>query len=89
MTSVGIQEDFMAKIILSSEQAEILAKANEPVGICLPNGSIAGWLRGDMSPKEPMFTPEEIAEAERRANSPGPWHTTKQVLDHLRSLEER
>jgi len=78
----------MTQITLNSEQAAILAKANESVLIYLPDGSIAGLLRRDMTPKEPIFTPEEIAEAERRANSPGPWHTTKEVLDHLRSLEQ-
>jgi hypothetical protein len=37
--------------------------------------------------RRPMFTPEEIAEAERAANSPGPWYTTKEVLEYLKSLE--
>ena len=38
--------------------------------------------------KQPLFTPEEIAEAERRSNRPGPWHTTKEVLARLKSLEQ-
>jgi hypothetical protein len=33
------------------------------------------------------FTPEEIEEAKRGLASSGPWYTTQQVLDHLRSLE--
>jgi hypothetical protein len=77
----------MTQITLSSDQAGIVANATEPVRVCLPNGSIAGWLKRDITPKEPIFTPEEIAEAERRANGPGPWCTTKEVLEHLKSLE--
>jgi hypothetical protein len=77
----------MTQITLSSEQAAIVSNANEPIRVCLPNGIVAGWLKRDITPKEPIFTPEEIAEAERRANGPGPWLTTKEVLDNLRSLE--
>jgi hypothetical protein len=33
------------------------------------------------------FSPEEIAAAEKEADSPGPWYTTKEVLEHLRSLD--
>jgi hypothetical protein len=78
----------MAQITLSSEQAAILSDATAPVLVCLPDGRFAGWVKLDITPKEPVFTPEEIAEAERRANGPGPWHTTQQVLEHLRSLEQ-
>jgi hypothetical protein len=78
----------MTQITLSSEQAAVFANATEPVCVRFPNGTIAGWLKRDITPKEPIFTSEEIAEAERRADSPGPWYTTKEVLDHLRSLGE-
>jgi hypothetical protein len=78
----------MTQITLSSEQAAILSNASEPVCVRLPNGTIAGWLKKDITPKEPIFTPEEIAEAERTANSPGPWYTTKEVLERLRSLDQ-
>ena len=30
----------------------------------------------------------EIAEAKRRLESDGPWHTTEQVTEHLKSLEQ-
>jgi hypothetical protein len=79
----------MAEITLSSEQAAALVGGNETVRVLLPNGSIAGWLKRDITPKECMFTPEELAEAERRANGPGPWYTTKEVLEHLKSLEQQ
>jgi len=80
----------MTKITLSPEQAAVLATAAEPVRICNPDGSIAGWIARkpkDVTPKEPLFTPEEIAEAERRIDAPGRWYTTQEVLDHLRSLD--
>jgi hypothetical protein len=78
----------MTQIILNSEQAAIITDAKEPVWVRFPDGMIAGWLKRDITPKEPLFTPEEIAEAERRADAPGPWYTTKEVLDHLKSLGE-
>jgi len=79
----------MTQIILNSEQAAIFNSATEPVRVCFPNGVIAGWLKRDITPKEPIFTPEEIAEAERRANAPGRWYTTQEVLEHLKSLEQQ
>ena len=78
----------MTQITLNSEQAAIFSSALEPVCVRFPNGTIAGWLKRDITPKEPIFTPEEIAEAERRATTPGPWYTTKEVLEHLKSLEQ-
>jgi hypothetical protein len=80
----------MTQIVLTSEQAGVLAQASEPVAVCRPDGSIAGWI----SPKARLFVPEkcpftaeEIAAAEKEADSPGPWYTTKEVLEHLRSLD--
>jgi hypothetical protein len=83
----GEQRSSMAKTTLSPEQAAIVTGTVEPVRICMPDGSIAGWLKRNITPQEPIFTPEEIAEAERRANAPGPWYTTQEVLARLRSLE--
>ena len=80
----------MTQITLTSEQASILATSKEPVAICRPDGSVAGWITPGtrfVIPKECPFTPEEVAAAEREADSPGPWYTTKEVLDHLRSLD--
>jgi hypothetical protein len=78
----------MPQIVLTSDQDEILATACEPVPVCRPDGSVAGFVspkKQVATPKEPLFAPEEIAEAERRIDSPGPWYTTTEVLDHLRS----
>ncbi len=80
----------MTQIVLTNEQEGILAAACEPVAVRRPDGSIAGFVSPKpkaVTPKEPLFTPEEIAEAERRIDSPGPWYTIKDVLEHLRSME--
>ena len=78
----------MTQITLSPEQEAVFRNASEPVFVCLGNGIVAGWVKRDLTPREPIFTPEEIAEAERRANGPGPWLTTKEVLARLKSLEQ-
>jgi hypothetical protein len=81
----------MTRIVLTPEQATLLASTSEPVAICRPDGSIAGWMVSDgrfVIPKECPFTAEEIAAAEKDAESPGPWYTTQQVLEHLRSLDQ-
>lgn len=77
----------MTRITLNSEQAAILRNATEPVRVCMPDGSIAGWLTQDMKRRQPSFTAEEIAEAERRIDSFGPGRTTKEVFERLRALE--
>ena len=80
----------MTHIILTPEQAAVLAASNQPVPVVAPNGRCVGWVSPAMNfvvPKENPFTPEEIAEAERRIDSPGPWYTTQEVLEHLRSLD--
>jgi hypothetical protein len=81
----------MAKIVLTNEQAAVVAGAEEPVAVCRPDGSVAGWIRPDprfVKPEVCPFTPEEVAAAEKEADSPGPWYTTQQVLEHLRSLDQ-
>ena len=80
----------MTQIVLTPEQLSILASAKNLVAICRPDGSFVGWVSPTTNfiiPNECPFTPEEIAAAETAAQSPGPWYTTREVLDHLRSLE--
>ena len=80
----------MTTIVLTPEQAGILQSAQGQVAICLPDGSIAGFVATslpDLTPKEPLFTEAEIAEAEKALKSDGPWFTTSEVLDHLRSMD--
>ena len=79
----------MTQITLTSDQNAILSKSSEPVAICRPDGSIVGFVSPTVSvvtPKECPFTPEEIAAAEKEANGPGPFRTTKEVLERLKRL---
>lgn len=80
----------MSQIVLTPEQLSVLASAKNLVAICRPDGSFVGWVSPATNfiiPKECPFTPEEVAAAEKEADSPGPWLTTREVLEHLRSLE--
>jgi hypothetical protein len=68
-----------------------LADAKDLVALRRPDGSFLGWISPGTNfiiPNECPFTPEEIAAAEREAESGGPWHTTQEVLEHLRSLSD-
>jgi len=80
----------MTQIVLTAEQNAVLNGASEPVAICRPDGTVAGVI----SPQSPFitpqicpFTPEEIAAAIKEADGPGPFYSTQEVLDHLRSLD--
>jgi len=80
----------MTRIVLTPEQEAVLAASEQPVPVVRPDGSFAGWVSPTTNfviPKENPFTAEEIAAAEAEAAAPGPWYTTQEVLDHLRSLE--
>jgi hypothetical protein len=82
----------MSKIVLTPEQAAIVDSADGCVRVCGPDGQILGWASLSMrkvAPKESVFTPEEVAEAERRADSPGPWYTTAEVLEHLNQATDK
>ncbi len=71
----------MTKITLTEQQARLLAMANGGEIILVNSeGKHLGVVQ------QPVFTEEEVADAEGRANSGGPWYTTEQVLAHLRSL---
>ena len=81
----------MTQIILTPDQAALLAAAEDPVAICRPDGTVAGFISPRsrfITPKEPIFTPEEIAQAEKQLDSDGPWYTTQEVLEYLRGLEK-
>jgi hypothetical protein len=71
----------MPELILTQEQADLVAKAFGPLPVRDPNGVVLGRL-------EPELTPEKIAELKRRAASPGPWYTGDQVRARLRALQE-
>ncbi len=69
------------ELILTEEQAKIVAQALGPVAVRDSNGKVLGHI-------EPKPTPEMIAELKRRAASPGPFYTGEQVQARLRALQE-
>jgi hypothetical protein len=81
----------MDEITLTPEQAAVLAQAKGLVALRRSDGSFLGWISPNAKfiiPDQCPFTPEEIAAAEREAESAGPWHTTQEVLAHLKSLHD-
>lgn len=69
----------MAHITIDEQQAKIVLEASDEIEVRDPQGNRLGFVSRS-------FNAAEIAEAKRRLASNGPWYTTKEVLDHLRSL---
>jgi hypothetical protein len=72
----------MTQIVLPREQADVVARAIEPIEVCDPNGELLGYI-------DPVWTREDIDEAKRRIASDQPRYTTAQVMKHLQSLESK
>jgi hypothetical protein len=71
----------MVQIVLTEEQLKVVASALQPIQVCDGKGNVLGSL-------PPIWTEEDIAEAKRILAANQTWHTTEQVLAHLRSLEQ-
>jgi hypothetical protein len=71
----------MREVILTDEQARIVARAGGRVTVRDGAGKVLGHI-------EPKLTAEWIAELKRRAASPGPFYTGRQVQARLRALQE-
>jgi hypothetical protein len=81
----------MTVVTFTPEQAAAIEGADGLVALRRPDGTFVGWISRHTKfiiPNEIPFTPEEIAAAEREAESDGPWSTTREVLEHLRSLAD-
>jgi hypothetical protein len=72
----------MMQIILSDDQVSALQVTAGTVEVRDQRGALVGYLSRPASDAE-------IAAANRRLKSDGPWYTTQEVLDHLDSLERR
>ena len=79
----------MTQLVLTPEQANLVSQTRGKIPVFLPDGSVAGYLsKGSAdSLDRTVFTPEEIANAQKAAESAGRWHTTQEVLDHLSTLD--
>jgi len=69
----------MLHIVVDDQQAKLISEATESVEIRDPRGKHLGYVAHG-------FTDEDIAIARQRIASGEPRSTTKEVLDHLRSL---
>ena len=70
----------MERIVLTDEQAKVVASATRPVPVCDGAGSVLGFL-------PPAWTEDDIAEAKKRLSSDAPRLSTAEILAYLRSLE--
>jgi hypothetical protein len=82
----------MVEIVLTTEQAQIVADANRPVVLRDPDGKAVGILHA--LPPQSLWaqTDDEIVEEvlrRRAARKNGPVYTTQQVLDYLQSLDSQ
>ncbi|MBI1917541.1 MAG: hypothetical protein HYS12_22820 [Planctomycetes bacterium] len=72
----------MLEIILTQEQAAIVASALKPIHVRDPSGNLLGIL-------DPPWTEADIEDALRRRASDEPGFSFQQVMEHLRSLERQ
>ena len=70
----------MQHLIVSDEQARIISQSSEGIEIRDRNGKYLGYVAHG-------FSDEDITIAKDRMASDEPRHTTREVLNHLRSLE--
>ena len=72
----------MNHIIVDDQQARIISEATGSVEIRDLQGRHLGYVAQE-------FTDEDIVLAKQRLASDEPRYTTREVLDHLRSLEHK
>lgn len=70
----------MQHIVVSDQQAKLIAEATEGVEIREQRGGHLGYVAHG-------FTEEDISIAKRRMASDEPRYTTREVLAHLASLD--
>jgi hypothetical protein len=70
----------MPEIVLTEEQAKVVAGAFVPVQVRDVRGNLLGHI-------EPAVSSEQLAELKRRARSPGPRYTGTQVQARLLALQ--
>ena len=84
----------MTQFVLTPEQVSFLSATEGKVAVYSPNGVIAGLLSpiqpgyGAIPADQCPFTAEQIAAAEKDAESCTEWHTTEQVLARLHDLRK-
>jgi hypothetical protein len=72
----------MLQLVLTDEQAKLVASAFKRIEVCDAAGHVLGFI-------DPVWTEEDLAEAKKDWETNNVWYTTEQVLAHLRSLEKK
>ena len=72
----------MQHIVVNDQQAKLISGATESVEIRDARGGHLGYVAHG-------FTDEDIAIAKQRLASDEPRYATREVLDHLRSLDHK
>ena len=72
----------MAHIVVNDEQARIISEATEGIEIRDSEGKHLGYVAHG-------FTDKDVAIGKQRLESDERRYTTKQVMDHLKSLEDK
>ena len=79
----------MTQITLTTDQALLLGSAESTLLVRDPSGQVVGVMAKSIQASVPLkdaFTAEEIASAEREAQTTMQRHTTAEVLQRLDSL---
>ena len=71
----------MVKITVDAHTAEAIRSSDALVPVHDERGECVGYVM-------PPLSDEELKEIARRLDSDGPWYTTAEVLEHLKSLEQ-
>ena len=72
----------MPHIVVDDKQAKIIAEAKESIEIRDRHGKHLGYVAH-------QFTDEDLTIAKQRLSSDQPGFSTREVLDHLGSLEQQ
>jgi len=72
----------MQHIVVNDEQARIIGESSDQIEIRDGNGRLLGYVAHGV-------TDEDIAIAKQRLDSDEPRYTTREVLEHLQSLEQK
>ncbi len=78
----------MSEIVIDAARAEQLLADGGLVVVKDDAGRMIGWFRPrpDPATDDPYELGISREELDRRANSPGPWYTTEQVLAYVKGL---
>lgn len=72
----------MSRIIVDDQEAALITEASRMVQVVNHQGKVVGYIT-------PAPTDEELSKWRQRLAIDEPTYTTAEVLEHLRSLEER